>query len=49
MSSLIMESTGKVSTASEMASKAMSEIAVTVDEIAKGASSQASEAQQGVF
>ncbi len=49
MSSLIVESTDKVRNASEMASKAMGEIAVTVDQIAKGASSQAGDAQQGVF
>lgn len=49
MSLLIGESTDKVRNASEMASKAMNEIAVTVDQIAKGASSQAGEAQQGVF
>lgn len=49
MSSLIVESTDKVRIASEMASTAMSEIAITVDQIAKGASSQAGDAQQGVF
>jgi len=49
MSSLIVESTDKVRIASEMASNAMSEIAITVDQIAKGASSQAGDAQQGVF
>lgn len=49
MSSHIIESTDKVRTASELASKAMGEIASTVDQIAKGASSQAADAQQGVF
>jgi methyl-accepting chemotaxis protein len=49
ISTLIVESTAKVNTASELASAAMGEIAQTVDQIAKGASSQANDAQQGVF
>jgi len=48
LSSLIMESTGKVSAAAESASQAMGEISRTVEQIATGASSQANEAQQGV-
>jgi len=48
LSSLIMESTEKVSAAAESASQAMEEISRTVEQIATGASSQANEAQQGV-
>lgn len=48
ISSLIMESTEKVSAAAESTSQAMDEISKTVDQIAVGASSQANEAQQGV-
>lgn len=48
ISSLIMESTDKVSSSAEAASQAMEEISGTVDQIAIGASSQANEAQQGV-
>jgi len=44
----IIQSSRKVGTASQEASKAISEISATVDQIAKGASDQAQEAQIGV-
>lgn len=48
LSMSIVQASRKVGTTSEEAASAMTEISKTVDEIAKGASSQAQEAQQGV-
>ena len=48
LSNSIVQASRKVSQTSEAAATAMTEISRTVDEIAKGASSQAQEAQQGV-
>lgn len=45
----IVQSSRKVGTTAQDASNAINEISKTVDEIAKGASSQAQEAQQGVM
>ncbi|AEV67976.1 methyl-accepting chemotaxis protein [Acetivibrio clariflavus] len=48
ISNLIVESTTKVHTASELASTAMGEIKQTVEQIEKGVGIQANDAQQGV-
>lgn len=49
ISNMVVESTAKVNTASELASTAMGEITQTVGQIAKGVASQANDAQQGVL
>lgn len=49
ISNLIVESTAKVHTASELASTAMGEIKQTVEQIEKGVGMQANDAQQGVL
>ncbi len=49
ISNLIVESTAKVNTASELASTAMGEITQTVGQIARGVASQAGDAKQGVL
>ena len=49
ISELILESTGKVHTASEMASSSMEEITQTVDQISRGVGTQANDAKQGVL
>lgn len=49
ISKLIVESTAKVHSASEMATSAMSEITQTVGQIANGVGDQANDAQQGVL
>lgn len=49
ISELIVESTGKVHTASEMTSSSMEEITQTVDQISRGVGTQANDAKQGVL
>jgi len=48
LSNLVVESTTKVNTASELASAAMEEMTQTIDQISKGVASQSNDAQQGV-
>jgi len=49
ISNLIVESTAKVQTASELASTAMNEITQTMSQITNGVGNQANDAQQGVL